>query len=135
MDPRTIAHDQVRGLEFVARTAQRYPAWNAALLADLTEALDLTPHLEKPLYMLSTGSKRKVWLAAALASGATLTLLDEPFAAPDKSSIRCELDLLREAVEKEFLALDAQERALHTEMARLETGLLRRFAKMREGPS
>jgi ABC-type multidrug transport system ATPase subunit len=97
MDPRTTAHDQVRVLDFLARTAQRYPAWNAALLADLTEALDLTPHLEKPLYMLSTGSKRKVWLAAALASGAALTLLDEPFAALDKSSIRCVQDLLREA--------------------------------------
>lgn len=45
------------------------------------------------------------------------------------------LDLLREAVEKEFLALDAQERALHTEMARLETGLLRRFATLHGGSS
>ena len=97
MDPRTTAHDQVRGAEFLAHTAQRYPAWNAALLADLTVALDLTPHLEKSLYMLSTGSKRKVWLAAALASGAALTLLDEPFAALDRSSIRSVLDLLREA--------------------------------------
>ena len=97
MDPRTSAHDQVRGVDFLASTVARYPGWNAALLADLTEALDLTPHLEKPLYMLSTGSKRKVWLAAALASGAALTLLDEPFAALDKRSIRYVLDLLREA--------------------------------------
>jgi len=97
MDPRTNAHDQVRGVEFLASTAARYPAWNAALLVDLTAALDLTPHLHKPLYMLSTGSKRKVWLSAALASGAALTLLDEPFAALDKTSIRCVLDLLREA--------------------------------------
>ena len=97
MDPRTTVHDSMRGVDFLASTAARYPGWNAALLADLTEALDLTPHLEKPLYMLSTGSKRKVWLAAALASGAVLTLLDEPFAALDKRSIRCVLELLREA--------------------------------------
>ena len=67
------------------------------VLGILMQALDLTLHLEKPLYMLSTGSKRKVWLAAALASGAALTLLDEPFAALDRSSIRSVLDLLREA--------------------------------------
>jgi ABC-type multidrug transport system ATPase subunit len=97
MDPRTTVHDPVPGAQFLASTGARYPGWNAALLADLTEALDLMPHLHKPLYMLSTGSKRKVWLAAALASGATLTLLDEPFAALDKRSIRCVLDLLREA--------------------------------------
>jgi ABC-type multidrug transport system ATPase subunit len=97
IDPRTTAHDQVRGQDFLVRTAARYPGWDAALLADLSEALDLTPHLEKPLYMLSTGSKRKVWLAAVLASGATLTLLDEPFAALDKRSISCVLDLLNEA--------------------------------------
>ncbi len=97
MDPRTSAHDQVRGVDFLARTAARYPHWDATLQADLAEALDLTQHLEKPLYMLSTGSKRKVWLLAALASGAALTLLDEPFAAVDKTSIRCVLDYLQEA--------------------------------------
>ena len=44
--------------------------------------------------MLSTGSKRKVWLAAAFASGAAVTLLDEPFAALDKASIGFVLELL-----------------------------------------
>jgi ABC-type nitrate/sulfonate/bicarbonate transport system ATPase subunit len=41
----------------------------------------------KQLFMLSTGSKRKVWLTAAFASGAALLLLDEPFAALDAPSI------------------------------------------------
>ena len=45
--------------------------------------------------MLSTGSKRKVWLAAAFASGATVTLLDEPFAALDTASIGFILAWLR----------------------------------------
>ncbi|OYU42303.1 MAG: ABC transporter, partial [Burkholderiales bacterium PBB4] len=37
------------------------------------------------------------WLGAAVASGASLTLLDEPFAALDKASIGCVLDFLTEA--------------------------------------
>jgi energy-coupling factor transporter ATP-binding protein EcfA2 len=47
--------------------------------------------------MLSTGSRRKVWLAAAFACGAPLTLLDEPFAALDQPSIRFVLSLLQAA--------------------------------------
>ena len=97
IDPRTVAFDQVSATQFFQTTAARYPDWDDALLADLIEALGLTLHREKPMYMLSTGSKRKVWLAAALASGAALTLLDEPFAALDKASIRCVLALLQEA--------------------------------------
>jgi F-type H+-transporting ATPase subunit epsilon len=38
------------------------------------------------------------------------------------------LDHLREAVEKEFLTLDAHEQSARTVMAKLETGFLRRFA-------
>jgi len=38
--------------------------------------------------MLSTGSRRKVGLAAALAAGQPLTLIDQPFAALDGGSIR-----------------------------------------------
>ena len=47
--------------------------------------------------MLSTGSRRKVWLAAAFASGAALTLLDQPFAALDKVSMGVITELLQEA--------------------------------------
>jgi ABC-type multidrug transport system ATPase subunit len=100
MDPRTTAHDAVRGVDFLAHTAARYPGWDAELLAELTQVFDLNQHLEKPLYMLSTGSKRKVWLAAALASGALLTLLDEPFAALDKGSIRSMLAILQDAAQQ-----------------------------------
>jgi ABC-type Mn2+/Zn2+ transport system ATPase subunit len=55
----------------------------------LVEGLGLAEHADKPLYMLSTGSKRKVWLAAAFASGAPLLLIDEPFAALDRASAAC----------------------------------------------
>jgi ABC-type transport system involved in cytochrome c biogenesis ATPase subunit len=51
------------------------------------EGFGLGPHLHKPLYALSTGSRRKSGLAAALASGAALTLLDDPAAALDAASV------------------------------------------------
>lgn len=99
MDPRTEAFDPISAQQFFTTTAARYPAWDAELQAHLVDALGLQPHQDKPLYMLSTGSKRKVWLAAALASGATLTLLDTPFAALDKASIGHLLEFLNAAAQ------------------------------------
>jgi hypothetical protein len=52
--------------------------------------------MDKKLFMLSTGSKRKVWLAAGFASGADLLLLDEPFAALDAPSIAFVKELLQD---------------------------------------
>jgi ABC-type transport system involved in cytochrome c biogenesis ATPase subunit len=49
--------------------------------------LSIEPHLGKPLYQLSTGSRRKVFIAATLASPAVLALLDQPFTALDAPSI------------------------------------------------
>ena len=46
-----------------------------------------------------------------------------------------DLDQLRDAVEREFLTLDAQEEEMRTAMARLETGFLRRFATFQGRPS
>jgi len=46
-----------------------------------------------------------------------------------------DLARLRDAVEQEFLTLDAQEQAMRTAMSRLETGFLRRFATMGNRPS
>jgi F-type H+-transporting ATPase subunit epsilon len=43
-----------------------------------------------------------------------------------------DLSRLREAVEQEFLALDAHEQATRAAMARLETGFLQRFASLRD---
>ncbi len=99
LDPRSKQFDQITALDYFASLRRQYQALDAALLDELAEELTLTPHLAKPLYMLSTGSKRKVWLAAAFASGATVTLLDEPFAALDKGSINFVLELLAEAAQ------------------------------------
>ncbi len=77
----------------------RYPQWSEALLHDLAEELDMTRHLEKRLNMLSAGSRRKVMVLAALASGATVTLLDQPFVALDLASIHIIQEFLQEAAE------------------------------------
>ena len=77
----------------------RWPNWSDELLQDLAEALDMNPHREKQLHMLSAGSRRKVMVVAALASGAAVTLLDQPFAALDLASIGIIQDFLREAAE------------------------------------
>ncbi len=66
----------------------RRPGWNAGLHDDLVDALGLLPHLDKKLFMLSTGSRRKVALAGLLSCGATVTCLDQPFAALDAASIK-----------------------------------------------
>ena len=76
-----------------------HPRWNQDLLQDLTEELDMTQHLHKRLNMLSAGSRRKVMVVAALASGAAVTLLDQPFAALDWGSIRTIQEFLHEAAE------------------------------------
>lgn len=98
-DPRSEDFESVTPWVFFRTLAGRYPRFDIGLAHGLAEELGLTPHLEKTFYMLSTGTKRKVWLAAAFASGAAVTLLDEPFAALDKASIDCVIGLLQEASE------------------------------------
>lgn len=83
---------------------QGCPRWDKQLKQDLIEALGLHPHLGKTLSMLSTGSRRKVALVGLLASGATVTCLDQPFAALDAASGR---------VIREFLA-DVADHATRT---------------------
>jgi ABC-type transport system involved in cytochrome c biogenesis ATPase subunit len=97
MDPRTSAWDQSSPLQFWEQGKRQWPLWNAEVCRALATTLGLDEHLAKPLYMLSTGSKRKVWITAACASGAELTCMDEPFAALDKASIRAITGLLEEA--------------------------------------
>jgi ABC-type multidrug transport system ATPase subunit len=69
------------------------------LQQDLIEALDLQSHLGKKLSMLSTGSRRKVALVGLLASGATVTCLDQPFAALDAASARVIRDFLADVAD------------------------------------
>ncbi|MBG9388543.1 hypothetical protein [Caenimonas aquaedulcis] len=77
----------------------RCPQWDEQLQRDLIAALALEPHLGKRLFMHSTGSRRKVALVALLASGATVTCLDQPFAALDAASARVVREFLEDAAE------------------------------------
>ena len=98
-DTRSAAHDALICRDYLAAVQRRYPAFDEAQLRRAIEGLSLAPHLDKNIFMLSTGSKRKLYLAAAFASGAALTLLDTPFAALDKVSIRFALDMLAEVAQ------------------------------------
>lgn len=87
MEPRSTNFDELTPSQYFETVRGRYPGFETKLIAPLVEGLGLEPHMGKQLFMLSTGSKRKVWLAAGFASGAALLLLDEPFAALDAPSI------------------------------------------------
>ena len=80
--------------------AQRaaHAGWQQPACADLVDAFGLAEHLDKSLFMLSTGTRRKGLLAAAFASGADLTLLDTPAAALDTRSCALLWALLEDQV-------------------------------------
>lgn len=96
-DPLAEAHDAQQAREWLASEQARHPGWRAAVAGQLEQAWALSPHLDKQLHMLSAGSRRKLGLLAAAASGADLVLLDQPFAALDGHSRRVLLEVLEEA--------------------------------------
>lgn len=82
-DPRddgTVARDWLHGRRLAA------PAWDSARADALADALALGPHLDKALFRLSTGTRRKLGLVAAFAGGARIVALDMPFAGLDARS-------------------------------------------------
>lgn len=98
-DPRSAAHDALTARDYLRQVTRNYPAFDETRLDHAIAGLSLAPHLEKNIFMLSTGSKRKLWLAAAAASGAALTLIDTPFAALDQVSVQFALELLADAAQ------------------------------------
>jgi ABC-type multidrug transport system ATPase subunit len=95
--PRDTAFDDQTARQIFARLPARHPACDLDVLQSHIEGLSLSPHLDKALYMMSTGTRRKVLLAAALAANSAVTLLDQPFMALDRPSIDYLLGLLAEA--------------------------------------
>lgn len=104
VEPGTTAFDAMPVQAFWSTCRSRYPRWSEAALATWVTHFSLSEHVEKSLFMLSTGSKRKVWLAAALAAQASVTLLDEPSAALDQPS--------REALRQELTQRAQQAQAI-----------------------
>lgn len=99
-EPLDPARDAQLASDWLAGEAARHAAWQADAAAALQEAWQLGPHMAKQMHMLSAGSRRKLGLLAAAASGAELVLLDMPFAALDGLSRRVLLELLEEAAQQ-----------------------------------
>ncbi|RJP67889.1 MAG: ATP-binding cassette domain-containing protein [Comamonadaceae bacterium] len=99
IDPQTEAHDALAAGGYLDSLSRHYPRFSADTMAELVDGFALGPHLAKPMYMLSTGSRRKVWLTAAFAAGTPLTLIDQPFAALDGPSLRFLRELLQDAAD------------------------------------
>jgi len=97
LDPRDGACDCQTAREIFAAMAEQHARWNPDALQAHIAGLSLVPHLDKALDMMSSGTRRKVLIAATLAARAPLTLLDQPFMALDRPSINYLLDLLAEA--------------------------------------
>lgn len=96
LDLRLPQHDQDTPGQVWDHLRAQHHRWSDHLQSDLVDALHLGEHLEKQLFMLSTGSRRKVALVGLLASGARLTCLDQPYAALDLASVQVVQDFLED---------------------------------------
>jgi ABC-type multidrug transport system ATPase subunit len=84
--PDELPFDYLSTSEYLGFIAGLYPSFQDSAVASHLEALDLMAQLGKRIGRLSTGTKRKVWLVAAMACGTPVVLLDEPLNALDGSS-------------------------------------------------
>ncbi|MEX8191794.1 ABC transporter ATP-binding protein [Comamonas guangdongensis] len=81
-------HGRMLVADWVVLQGTLYPHWSGPQFEQHVQGFGLEPHLHKPLLALSSGTQRKLWMAAGWASGAELVLIDEPLAALDKPSER-----------------------------------------------
>jgi len=102
--PEAAEYDACPAQDWLAERRPGFPAWQAALETELILSLGLEEHLGKPMFMLSTGSRRKIGLVAAAACGAELTLLDQPYSALDGRPSRVLSDLLLAASQQQTRA-------------------------------
>ena len=86
-DPRDAAFDNLTPNGLLQALQRQHPTIDEAGWHGHVDAFGLAPHAAKPLYALSTGSRRKAALAVALSCGCPLTLLDEPAGGLDGPSL------------------------------------------------
>ena len=86
--PGSVPAPEMTGQQWLQRVMERWPSWNHDAWSRHCHGFELSAHLSKPLWHLSTGSLRKLGIAAALASEATLTVIEEPVAGLDAQSIQ-----------------------------------------------
>jgi ABC-type multidrug transport system ATPase subunit len=92
--PRDEALDALNPAEVLAALERLHGNADRAAWQRHIDGFGLAPHAHKAMYMLSTGSRQKAVLAAALSLPCALTLLDEPTTGLDAASI----DWLEEAL-------------------------------------
>lgn len=86
-DHRAGRDDAQPSQALLATLRARHAGWHEATFERHARAFGLAEHLGKPLLALSTGTRHKLWLAAALAARCPLTLLDEPTAGLDVGAV------------------------------------------------
>jgi ABC-type transport system involved in cytochrome c biogenesis ATPase subunit len=118
-DPRDARDDPLTGLQWVQAQARRCAGWEPAVHAALLEGFALGEHVPKELFRLSTGTRRKLWLSVAFASGAAVTLLDAPFAALDGPARDLLCELLEDAADHPRRAWVVADYALPSRLAAL----------------
>lgn len=84
--PDALPFDYLSAGEYLGFVAGLYPSFDESAVAPYLEGLGLMAQLGERISRLSTGTKRKVWLVAAMACGTPAVLLDEPLNALDASS-------------------------------------------------
>lgn len=95
--PGPLPFDHLSPLEYFGFMQGLYPLLDRHALEAHAQGFGLQAHLYSALRSLSTGTQRKVWLAAALAANTPVTLLDEPLNALDAASLEHLRDSLSRA--------------------------------------
>ena len=92
--PDTIAFDHLKPGEFFGFMAGLYPGFEVDVAEAWVRSLALEPFMERRISALSTGTRRKVAVIAAIAAGTSVVILDEPLAGLDQASLK----VMREAL-------------------------------------
>ncbi|MFZ6686721.1 ABC transporter ATP-binding protein [Undibacterium sp. SXout11W] len=101
VDAQSQKFESIRVDTFFSSLRENYEHFSQENLQHAVDGLSLTPHLEKQFFMLSTGTRRKVWLAAALSAECPVIALDDPFAGIDKLSMQFFSKALEQRLEKQ----------------------------------
>ena len=85
--PDDIVFDHLKPLEFFGFIAGLYPRFDPDVAATWVSTFGLEPFLPRRIRELSTGTRRKVAVIAAMAADTSVIVLDEPLAGLDQSSL------------------------------------------------
>jgi F-type H+-transporting ATPase subunit epsilon len=94
----------------------------------LPHRLDCVAALTPGILTYETASEGEVYVAVD--EGVLVKTGPDVFVSVRRALGGADLAQLREAVEREYLALDQEEQSVRTVMAKLESGFLRRFASL-----